>query len=292
MKKRMLVIFLILIQLTGILYAQTEAVEKTKIIYKGGKIEFQNSKNGVVEHVYDIEENNPYRNEPFPMNENRQSYDMTGATLADFLLNISEYDEETVARLNRSMNYASISGTPYKKSLKNISITYDFVVWNRNNSSVYAKSTIVVLNNKGEITHTFDPNFSVAMQAITDDGKYLCVAYTNTDRAITQEKGIGIRIYDLKSKSVLSDKWIDQSGTVFVRIKNKMGIVTIDANTYYYFYVVDFENKKSYYKEFTREERHRLQVIKKEGLVFGQSSISDSKHYEYYYEKDFEMEEF
>ena len=286
MNKRKIVFFLILTQLACIIFSQNQVDEKIKIVYKGRKIEFQDSNTGEIKRIFDIEENNPFRNEPFQMNKNGQSYDMTGVTLADFLPNISQYDKNIIARLNRSINYASISGTPYRKANNYVSITYDFVVWNNNDSSVFTKSKIVILNNKGEIIHTIDPNYSVARQAITDDGKFLCVAYTNTDRALTEEKGFGVKIYSLINNTICCDKWIDRS-IVSIFVKYDMCLIESDksdkingkSTNYLIFNSID---KLLYSKTFKWETRCKLREITSEGFVFNDRIE--------YFESDFNLE--
>ena len=291
MKNRVLVMVFILVQLVGVLFAQKEVSER-KIIYKGRKIEFQNLRTGETENVFDIEDNNPYRNEPFVINENKVSYDMTGVTFADFLPNISQYDQEVIERFNKTIDYASISGTPYRYAPDYVSITYDFVVWNRNDSSIFKKSQIKVLNNEGIVLHTIDPDASVLKQVITNDGKYLCIAYVYSDHNITRNKGFGVRIYDLENNSVIFDNW-SVSSLIGIFISHDLCFFESDEyndnekQTSYR--IFDFKEKKIYSKTFSWEERCRLKEIKKDSFIF-KTNRSENKIEKYEYKNDFTVE--
>jgi len=291
MKKRVYILTIILMQVFGVLFAQKDASE-LKIVYKGSVIEFVNLRTKEVENVFEIENNNPYRNEPFEINENKLSYNLTGVTLADLLPDITIYDQGVIERLNNSIDYASISGTPYRYATDYVSITYDFVVWNRNDSSIFKKSQIKVLNNEGIVLHTIDPDASVLKQVITNDGKYLCIAYVYSDHNITRNKGFGVRIYDLENNSVIFDNW-SVSSLIGIFISHDLCFFESDEyndnekQTSYR--IFDFKEKKIYSKTFSWEERCRLKEIKKDSFIF-KTNRSENKIEKYEYKNDFTVE--
>lgn len=297
MKKRMLVIFLILIQLTGILFAQKIEVIKEKV---GGsrptkKVEFIDKYDRVIKSINLIEEN-PY---------NKLNYDIDRTDKAghnyyksisydDLFPDKSIFNSDKIEGINSVYAYPIVNVDSHLENYVIIIYTLATRIGEIFTGSI---TTIELYDSKGEkLKEINNITSGVGTVKITENGKYLAYLCGNDmgDQGVYKKK-IGVRIFDLNNDSLILDRNAKKGFELLCPgpLNNMLVITMKDYKSDIIRHeIINFEKRKIYSIELTRNERNKLKERTNESYIFGLTSRINESEKILKYEKDFEVEDF
>lgn len=298
MKKKVVIIFLILIQLTGILFAQKIEVIKEEV---GGskptkRVEFIDKNDRVIKSINLVEEN-PY---------NKLNYDIDRTDKAghnyyksisydDLFPDKSIFNSEKIEGINSVYAYPIVNINNKIKEF--VIITYKLAT-RHGDLFTGSLSTIEIYNSKGIKIKQYIDKSDMSSVRLTKNGEYILYSYGNSGgvdgSAIKEELGVkvlslenDILIIDRKFRTGFSPNNHYVKGNLFIISSTKYGDVKEDLLE-----IVHFDNRKIYSLQMPRSERMKLKKITKDGFIFGQLHKKDEKIKILTYEKDFLMENF
>jgi hypothetical protein len=283
MEKRMLVIFLILIQLTGMLFAQNFVnvySNDPELEYVVERIDFLDENTKEVINSFDVEEHNTFKyldSYLTRISSNHVKYydlrDTRFKNLSDLQPNLEGYNLHKFngnEEVSRVVLLTQVSHPNYHKNHNYTIVTYNLVIYNNETVKGY-KSTLYILDKQGNVFKKFEnKNFPFIHSAITEDGEHFGFSYGGIeDESLISLLIPSYFIYDLKNDNILY--YVNLSnGNVVTWISNIENMLEIrkrmgknDQLIYF-----DFEKRKKYSKIYSREERKGLEKITINGLIF------------------------
>jgi len=296
MKKIIIVTILVLIQQSGMLFAQKIEVIKEKVgdSRPTKRVEFIDENNSVIKSI-DLVEDNPYNKLNYEIdrtNEAGHNY-YKSIPFDDLFPDKSFFDSDKIKGINSVYAYPIVN---IDSHLENYVIVIYKLATRIGELFTGSVTTIEIYNSMGEKVKEYNNRADMGNVRLTENGKYLAYL-TGNDMG---DQGVGKEELNVKIINVDDDKLILERYPISgFELKgayplNNLFIVTMKnykLNTKRY-EVINFEKRKTYSIELTRSERNKLKEKTDEGFIFGLESREDNNIKTLKYEKDFEVEDF
>jgi len=298
MKKIVIVTILVLIQLSGMLFAQKIEVIKEKV--SGSRptkrVQFIDENDRVIKSINLVEEN--------PYNKLNYEIDRTDKAGHNYYKSIpfddlfpdkSIFDSDKIEGINSVYAYPIVNINNKIKEF--LIITYKLTTRHRD-LFTGSLSTIEIYNSKGIKIKQYIDKSDMSSVRLTKNGEYVLYSYGNSggvDGSAIKEE-LGVKVLSLENDTLIIDRKFRTGfspnnhyvkGNLFIISSTKYEDVKEDLLE-----IVHFDNRKIYSLQMPRSERMKLKKITKDGFIFGQLHKKDIDIKTLIYERDFQVEKF
>ena len=294
-KKNHLIVACLCVVSVGQLLAQ----KVSKFVYKAdntvGKWEeivFYDIATGRQTKTFDISQNNPYGNLPFPfvVKNKEKVYDLSklpkesyNLFLSDKYVSNEDIKSDSVL-VDKILNWAELS---YENATENfIVVSYNLAAY-KNNFPVSFKSSLNILDNKGNSVKSLkNLNTETRFPVITQNGKFLLLNYGGElDCSNNELLPRTFKIIDIDSGETIHEETYD-----FERIKDKKefgtftseGVIPICINNMFVVVSKCTERKNTYLYQIFDPEKKKIYIKKCNYYIFNDEIKKDG----FYHEKD------
>lgn len=298
MKVKTLVLLIILMHITGLLFAQEAKIVWDRI--KGTQfkkaIEFIDNNNKIIKSI-DLANENPYNHLDYEIeminDAGHNSY--KNISYDDLFPDKSIFNSEKIEGINSVYAYPIVNINNKIKEF--VIITYKLAT-RHGDLFTGSLSTIEIYNSKGIKIKQYIDKSDMSSVRLTKNGEYILYSYGNSggvDGSAIKEE-LGVKVLSLENDTLIIDRKFRTGfspnnhyvkGNLFIISSTKYGDVKEDLLE-----IVHFDNRKIYSLQMPRSERMKLKKITKDGFIFGQLHKNDEKIKILTYEKDFLMEDF
>lgn len=294
--KKLIIALLLLYYTISSLQAQTPQYEIKEVRVKENQgtnlhhIDFIEKQSGKTLKKFNIANNNPYQNYPFPVSSK------TGEGLNNFDLRAQNIERvKKILLPNEIINIQgeyvfSFAGTMLTYHIQNnfAILCYTFVISANEIEYNWYKSTIYVLNSKGEQVYTEKVDEPIFSPLITSDGKYISYCYGwGNENGITYP--YGYKIFDITCRGLIIDEKRNNSDGSYMYF-DKMFFPFSAKNKGQLYKVYDLHNGILYTKYVPYQDFQPYKgKITEDGIYFG---IGQDKYKTYLFKQDFKQQKF
>ncbi|MCK5051677.1 MAG: hypothetical protein KAS53_08135 [Candidatus Cloacimonetes bacterium] len=238
--------------------------------------------NNLLINEFDIDDNNPYLKFPYPIERIGlivPRIDLKNANLSDLLPSsiLNEEMKYGYDVISQAVINFHLQRFPKVDSvhINNIAVSYGITFMTSHDQIKYKKSTVMILNQKGEIIYTNELQGDSASQpTVTTDGKFLCVISNRSNKQDITD--LYYLIYDTKKNKLLLEE--KSKGDISVSYSEEIGllilIIRLPYNEKKYIFY-DFAEMIKYEKTYTLYEFMKIKKITSKGIVSGINSHDD-----------------